>query len=99
MHQGSICKRPASAQAASRRVHQAPVCPSLPHACPTQVVPGVMWTFEQEQSFAFTNVATVVRMTVIKLQSGGLWVYAPIAPTRCARCTGYAALPRPRREQ
>ena len=49
-----------------------------------QVVPGVLWTFEQEQTFAFTNVATVVRMTVIKLQSGGLWVYAPIAPTRCA---------------
>ena len=45
-----------------------------------------MWTFEQEQSFALTNVATVVRMTVIKLQSGGLWVYAPIAPTRCAGC-------------
>ncbi len=42
-----------------------------------------MWTFEQEQSFALTNVATVVRMTVIKLRSGGLWVYAPIAPTRC----------------
>ena len=47
-----------------------------------QVEPGVMWTFEQEQSFALTNVATVVRMTVIKLRSGGLWVYAPIAPTR-----------------
>ncbi len=47
-----------------------------------QVVPDVMWTFEQEQTFALTNVATVVRMTVIKLKSGGLWVYAPIAPTR-----------------
>ena len=54
-----------------------------------------MWTFEQEQSFAFTNVATVVRMTVVKLKSGGLWVYAPIAATRYAErhahthfCTG-----------
>ena len=48
----------------------------------SQVEPGVIWTFEQEQTFALTNVATVVRMTVIKLSSGGLWVYAPIAPTR-----------------
>ena len=46
-----------------------------------QAVPGTIWTFEQEQTFALTNVSTVVRMTVVKLKSGGLFVYAPIAPT------------------
>ena len=46
-----------------------------------QVVPDTIWTFEQEQTFALTNVSTVVRMTVVKLKSGGLFVYAPIAPT------------------
>ena len=48
---------------------------------PGQVVPDTIWIFEQEQTFAFTNVSTVVRMTVVKLKSGGLFVYAPIAPT------------------
>ena len=47
-----------------------------------QVVPDTIWTFDQEQTFALTNVSTVVRMTVVKLKSGGLFVYAPIAPTR-----------------
>ncbi len=41
-----------------------------------------MWTFEQEQALGFSNVTTNVRMTVIKLRSGGLWVHAPIAPTK-----------------
>ncbi|CAL5224815.1 g7564 [Coccomyxa viridis] len=47
-----------------------------------EVVPDTIWTFDQEQTFALTNVSTVVRMTVVKLKSGGLFVYAPIAPTR-----------------
>ena len=34
------------------------------------------------QSLAGINVCTTVRMTVVKLKSGGLWVHAPIAPTR-----------------
>ena len=46
-----------------------------------QAIADTIWTFEQEQTFAFTNVSTVVRMTVVKLKSGGLFVYAPIAPT------------------
>ena len=46
-----------------------------------QIEKGVMWTFEQPQSLGFSNVTTNVRMTVIKLKSGGLWVHAPIAPT------------------
>jgi len=43
-----------------------------------------MWVFEQEQALGFSNVTTNVRMTAIKLRSGGLWVHAPIAPTRYA---------------
>ena len=34
------------------------------------------------QSLAGINVCTTVRMTVVKLKTGGLWVHAPIAPTR-----------------
>ena len=37
-----------------------------------QVVPGQIWTFEQEQSLVGINVATTVRMTAIKLKSGGM---------------------------
>ncbi|EIE22041.1 hypothetical protein COCSUDRAFT_16894 [Coccomyxa subellipsoidea C-169] len=47
-----------------------------------EVERGSMWTFEQEQALGFSNVTTNVRMTVIKLRSGGLWVHAPIAPTK-----------------
>jgi hypothetical protein len=42
---------------------------------------GVMWSFEQPQTLAFSNVAVNVRMTVTKLSSGDLLVYNPIAPT------------------
>jgi hypothetical protein len=48
----------------------------------SQVERGSIWTFEQEQALGFSNVTTNVRMTVIKLRSGGLWVHAPIAPTK-----------------
>jgi hypothetical protein len=47
----------------------------------SEVEKGRIWFFEQPQSLGFSNVTTNVRMTVIKLQSGGLWVHAPIAPT------------------
>ena len=51
-----------------------------------EIVKGTMWTFEQPQSPGFSNVTTNVRMVVIKLKSGGLWVHAPIAPTKeCVR--------------
>lgn len=50
-----------------------------------EIEKGTMWTFEQTQSFPFA-VFTPVRMTVIKLKSGGLWVHAPVAPTaECMR--------------
>jgi hypothetical protein len=51
---------------------------------PLQVVKGQIWTFEQTQAFFF-DVFTPVRMTVIKLRSGGLWVHCPVAPTQVGR--------------
>lgn len=51
-----------------------------------EIVKDTMWVFEQPQSLGFSNVTTNVRMVVIKLKSGGLWVHAPIAPTKeCIR--------------
>ncbi|KAI8465795.1 MAG: hypothetical protein J3K34DRAFT_525046 [Monoraphidium minutum] len=47
----------------------------------TEVVKGQVWTFDQTQSLDVFEVFTPVRMTVIKLKSGGLWVHAPVAPT------------------
>ncbi|MCO5601737.1 hypothetical protein L7F22_055861 [Adiantum nelumboides] len=41
-----------------------------------------MWIFEQEQALGFSSVITNIRMAVIKLKSDGLWVHAPIAPTK-----------------
>eukprot|EP00850_Spirogloea_muscicola_P021612 SM000256S08666 [mRNA] locus=s256:90788:92917:+ [translate_table: standard] len=53
---------------------------------------GVMWGFEQEQGLGFSSVTTNVRMTVVRLASGGLWVHAPIAPTRQCLQAGAATL-------
>jgi hypothetical protein len=51
-----------------------------------EIVKGTIWTFEQPQSLGFSNVTTNVRMVVVKLKSGGLWVHAPVAPTKeCIR--------------
>ena len=51
-----------------------------------EIVKDTMWVFEQPQSLGFSNVTTNIRMVVIKLKSGGLWVHAPIAPTKeCIR--------------
>ncbi|GKD83150.1 uncharacterized protein Tco_1349989 [Tanacetum coccineum] len=47
-----------------------------------RVVKDCIWLFEQEQALGFSSVLTNTRMTVIKLKSGGLWVHAPIAPTK-----------------
>ena len=43
-----------------------------------QVDPNI-YVFEQEHGFA--NVSVNIRMTVVRLSDGGLWVHAPIAPT------------------
>nr|GLL39176.1 uncharacterized protein LOC109188975 [Ipomoea trifida] len=48
----------------------------------TEVVKDCIWLFEQEQALGFSSVSTNIRMAVIKLKSGGLWIHAPIAPTK-----------------
>lgn len=53
---------------------------------PSQVEKDTIWTFEQTQGLDFFCLYTPVRMTVIKLKSGGLWVHSPVAPTaECLR--------------
>lgn len=47
-----------------------------------EIVPGSVWTLEQEQGIGFgLGVSTNVRSTVVKLRDGSLWVHDPIAPT------------------
>jgi hypothetical protein len=50
----------------------------------TEVVPNQIWTFDQVQGILYAIVP--IRMTVVKLEAGGLLVYAPVAPTKeCIR--------------
>jgi Domain of unknown function (DUF4336) len=50
----------------------------------TEVVKETLWTFDQIQGVLY--VVTPIRMTVVKLEEGGLFVYAPVAPTaECLR--------------
>lgn len=50
----------------------------------TEIVKDRIWTFDQVQGILY--VVVPIRMTVIKLEAGGLLVYAPIAPTlECLR--------------
>ena len=44
-----------------------------------EIVPGQIWTLDQK--FGILNVQVPLRMTVIKLSSGGLFVYNPVAAT------------------
>ncbi len=49
-----------------------------------EVVKDTIWTFEQLHGILYTIVP--IRMTVVKLETGGLLVYAPVAPTiECIR--------------
>lgn len=49
-----------------------------------EIVADTVWTFDQLQGILY--VVVPIRMTVIRLESGGLLVYAPIAPTvECLR--------------
>ncbi|WGV25382.1 DUF4336 domain-containing protein [Halotia branconii] len=49
-----------------------------------EIVKDTIWTFEQLHGILYTIVP--IRMTVIKLEAGGLFVYAPVAPTiECIR--------------
>jgi len=43
------------------------------------IVPNAVWTFDQK--FGILNVQVPLRMTVVKLEGGGLFVYDPIAAT------------------
>ncbi|HEY9708854.1 MAG TPA: DUF4336 domain-containing protein [Oculatellaceae cyanobacterium] len=50
----------------------------------TEVVKDTVWTFDQVQGVIY--VVVPIRMTVVKLDEGGLLVYAPVAPTpECIR--------------
>lgn len=49
-----------------------------------ELVKDSIWTFDQLQGILY--VVTPIRMTVVKLDAGGLLVYAPVAPTpECIR--------------
>lgn len=63
-----------------------PLWPALPLApyskrktVMEEAVPGRVWSFEQLLGVFYVHVP--IRMTVVRLDSGGLFVYAPIAPT------------------
>ncbi len=50
----------------------------------TEVVKDRIWTFDQLQGILY--VAVPIRMTVVRLDEGGLLIYAPVAPTpECIR--------------
>ncbi len=50
----------------------------------TEVVKDTVWTFDQIQGILY--VVVPIRMTVVKLEEGGLLIYAPVAPTtECIR--------------
>jgi hypothetical protein len=49
-----------------------------------EVVKDTVWTFDQLQGIVY--VVVPIRMTVVKLEAGGLLIYAPVAPTpECIR--------------
>ncbi len=50
----------------------------------TEVIRDTLWTFDQIQGIFY--VVVPIRMTIVKLETGGLLVYAPVAPTpECLR--------------
>lgn len=58
----------------------------------SEVVPGRVWTLEQEQGIGLgLGVSTNVRMTVVKMSDGRLWIHDPVAPTEeCVSMVGTA---------
>lgn len=44
-----------------------------------EIVPGLIWTFDQK--FGILDVQVPLRMTVVKLADGGLFLYNPVAAT------------------
>lgn len=60
--------------------HLVPIYPySKRRTLRKEIVKDRIWTFEQLQGIFY--VVVPIRMTVIKLEAGGLLVYAPVAPT------------------
>ncbi|MGF1495871.1 MAG: DUF4336 domain-containing protein [Elainellaceae cyanobacterium] len=61
-----------------------PVLPLYPYGqrqtLRREVVKDTIWTFDQIQGIFY--VVVPIRMTVVRLEAGGLLVYAPIAPTQ-----------------
>ncbi|NEQ77792.1 MAG: DUF4336 domain-containing protein [Okeania sp. SIO2C9] len=49
-----------------------------------EIVKDTIWTFDQLQGIFYVTVP--IRMTVVRMLGGGLFVYAPIAPTRECVC-------------
>lgn len=49
-----------------------------------EIVENTIWTFDQLQGILYTVVP--IRMTIVRLETGGLLVYAPVAPTN--ECIG-----------
>lgn len=65
-----------------------PVVPIYPYGqrrtIRKEIIKDTIWTFDQLQGIFY--VVVPIRMTVIKLEKGGLLVYAPVAPTgECTR--------------
>lgn len=65
-----------------------PVVPLYPYGqrrtLRREIIPEWIWVFDQLQGILY--VVVPIRMMVIRLQSGGLFVYAPVAPTpECIR--------------
>lgn len=65
-----------------------PVVPLYPYGqrrtLRREIVKNTIWTFDQIQGILYVIIP--IRMTVVKLEAGGLLVYAPVAPTpECIR--------------
>lgn len=57
-----------------------PIQPGRVRRTVSRVVGPGVWVFEQSQGVL--DVLVNVRMTVVKMRDGGLFVHAPVAPTR-----------------
>lgn len=65
-----------------------PLVPLYPynkrHTLRREIIKDTIWTFDQIQGILYT--VTPIRMTAVRLSSGGLLIYAPVAPTpECIR--------------
>ena len=74
---------PPSGAAASQQWPWWPLLPLYPYGrrrtLVRELIPGRVWSFEQLQGVWY--VAVPIRMTVLRLDRGGLLLYAPVAPT------------------